>query len=239
MNKMNPATTDPLPGPLRAIATLFARPLSRLPHGVQRHAAEALLNRVFGKAAKRGELDDLAGRRLVLEISDLGWRWPLTVHSGRILLAEHEAPAAATIRGNGTAFAAIALALADPDTLFFRRRLSIEGDTELGLAVKNFLAGFDPQDIPAPYRQILSAAGNAAIKIARLASEAVSARSVRGPSPAGSAPDRSSNANSAAVHPPSGPTINATGPVPATAASGPLAPGTSAMRRTTPADEAR
>ena len=27
----------------------------------------------------------------------------------------------------------------DPDTLFFHRRLSIEGDTELGLLVKNLL----------------------------------------------------------------------------------------------------
>ena len=32
----------------------------------------------------------------------------------------------------------------DPDTLFFNRRLSIEGDTELGLMVKNTLDALDP-----------------------------------------------------------------------------------------------
>jgi predicted lipid carrier protein YhbT len=36
----------------------------------------------------------------------------------------------------------------DPDTLFFLRRLMIEGDTELGLAVKNLLDSRDPDDLP-------------------------------------------------------------------------------------------
>ena len=31
----------------------------------------------------------------------------------------------------------------DTDTLFFRRQLRMEGDTELGLYVKNFLDGLD------------------------------------------------------------------------------------------------
>ena len=32
----------------------------------------------------------------------------------------------------------------DPDTLFFNRRLDIEGDTELGLIVKNMLDSLEP-----------------------------------------------------------------------------------------------
>ena len=35
--------------------------------------------------------------------------------------------------------ARLALRLEDPDTLFFDRRLRIEGDTDLGLTVKNSL----------------------------------------------------------------------------------------------------
>ena len=39
----------------------------------------------------------------------------------------------------------------DPDTLFFRRKLAIEGNTELGLTLKNFLDSQDPEQlIPAP-----------------------------------------------------------------------------------------
>ncbi len=31
----------------------------------------------------------------------------------------------------------------DPDTLFFQRKIKMQGSTELGLYVKNFLDGFD------------------------------------------------------------------------------------------------
>ena len=36
----------------------------------------------------------------------------------------------------------------DPDTLFFSRRLRIEGDTELGLIVKNLLDSVDWDSTP-------------------------------------------------------------------------------------------
>ncbi len=36
-------------------------------------------------------------------------------------------------------YAALALRREDPDSLFFTRRLVLEGDTELGLALKNAL----------------------------------------------------------------------------------------------------
>lgn len=38
----------------------------------------------------------------------------------------------------------------DPDTLFFQRRLSIEGDTELGLEVKNLMDSVDLDALPKP-----------------------------------------------------------------------------------------
>ena len=40
-------------------------------------------------------------------------------------------------------FIALWLREEDPDTLFFARRLTIEGDTDLGLTVKNLLDGID------------------------------------------------------------------------------------------------
>lgn len=36
----------------------------------------------------------------------------------------------------------------DPDTLFFQRRLRIEGDTELGLYVKNLMDAIDLESMP-------------------------------------------------------------------------------------------
>jgi predicted lipid carrier protein YhbT len=43
----------------------------------------------------------------------------------------------------------------DPDTLFFQRRLTIEGDTELGLEVKNILDALDHENLPFPLKQLL------------------------------------------------------------------------------------
>jgi predicted lipid carrier protein YhbT len=36
----------------------------------------------------------------------------------------------------------------DPDTLFFQRRLVIEGDTELGLYVKNLMDAIELEQMP-------------------------------------------------------------------------------------------
>lgn len=44
-----------------------------------------------------------------------------------------------TIRASLADYAALALRREDPDTLFFTRRLVIEGDTALGLELKNAL----------------------------------------------------------------------------------------------------
>jgi len=38
----------------------------------------------------------------------------------------------------------------DPDTLFFQRRLAIEGDTALGLELKNFLDRLEWEALPLP-----------------------------------------------------------------------------------------
>ncbi|MEF1206178.1 ubiquinone anaerobic biosynthesis accessory factor UbiT, partial [Photobacterium damselae] len=43
----------------------------------------------------------------------------------------------------------------DPDTLFFQRRLRIEGDTELGLEVKNLMDSIDLESLPAPVQFVL------------------------------------------------------------------------------------
>ena len=44
----------------------------------------------------------------------------------------------------------------DPDTLFFQRLLAIEGDTALGLEIKNFLdrLEWEALPMPAPLKQV-------------------------------------------------------------------------------------
>ena len=61
-----------------------------------------------------------------------------------------------TLRGKLAAFRVLALRREDPDALFFDRRLAIEGETETGLLVKNFLDAFE-FDVEAHVTDVLPA----------------------------------------------------------------------------------
>lgn len=90
------------------------------------------------------ELDwtPVMGRRLALHVRDLGLKVHFTVRPDGFRAAR-PGPAEATFTGDAADLARLALRLEDPDTLFFNRRLLIEGDTDLGLTVKNLLDGVD------------------------------------------------------------------------------------------------
>lgn len=134
------------------VMPFLARPLRLVPHPVQRGPLEIALQQVFTRNVARGDLDFLDGRCLAIEIEDAGWRWPIMLGGGRLRVLERDHPADVTIRGGTAAFLAMTGRLEDPDTLFFQRRLVIEGDTELGLGVKNFLDGLDEERLPGPLR---------------------------------------------------------------------------------------
>lgn len=81
----------------------------------------------------------LSGRKLRIKVSDaqlvFDFQW-----SGRGFAAcRNEGEADLTIGASAYDFLLLARREEDPDTLFFSRRLSMEGDTELGLLVKNTL----------------------------------------------------------------------------------------------------
>ncbi|MCT6701207.1 SCP2 domain-containing protein [Rheinheimera sp. 4Y26] len=52
-----------------------------------------------------------------------------------------------TVKASSVDFFLLCSSQADPDTLFFQRRLSMLGDTELGLYLKNYLDSFDSQNL--------------------------------------------------------------------------------------------
>ena len=54
-----------------------------------------------------------------------------------------EVPADVTLTASLADYWLIARRQEDPDTLFFQRRLSITGDTELGLTLKNLMDATD------------------------------------------------------------------------------------------------
>lgn len=130
-----------LPAPL-------SLPLRLLPSGLHSRALVAFLNRVLAEPLRQGELEMLEGRTLVVEVQDAGLRYALTNEGGR--LVSSDAPADVTMSGQVHDFLLMLTRREDPDTLFFQRRLSIQGDTGLGLGVKNFLDGLDWDNLPLP-----------------------------------------------------------------------------------------
>lgn len=137
-------------------------PLTRhIPFAIQKQVLETAVARLFAAPLAEGAFDLLEGRWLRLEISDLGLAWNITRTPGGLQLVRGE-KADVCIRGQWREFLLLASRQEDPDTLFFRRRLVIEGDTDLGLAVKNLLDSLDPDELPAWLWQLLRSLGEAA-----------------------------------------------------------------------------
>jgi len=124
-----------------------------VPLAVKRRLVEPLLNRTFAEPLAEGEFDVLEGRRISLAIEDLGVTLTLSLAAQRLVLSQHSAEA--TIRGGWREFLCLATRREDPDALFFQRRLLIEGDTELGLTVKNLLDGREEGLAQGPFGELL------------------------------------------------------------------------------------
>lgn len=121
----------------------LAAPLGLIPERLHSGAVAAVLNRVLASELRAGELDFLHGRTLRIHVQDMRLALRLTLQHGRLAPAGAHALVDLSISGPLHAFLLLVARREDADTLFFRRRLRIEGDTALGLALKNCLDGLD------------------------------------------------------------------------------------------------
>ena len=135
---------------------LLASPLRWLPARLHGEGLALMLNRLFAEALEADELAFLDGRVLALRVSDLGIEYRLRLQGRRFLAAPGEGAEDLRFTGDTRTFLALATRREDPDTLFFQRRLRVEGDTEAGLALKNFLDALGDPPLPAPARRLLA-----------------------------------------------------------------------------------
>lgn len=128
-------------------------PILRLvPSAWQASLLEAAMQRVLSVAIAQSMLDPLEGRRLGIEVSDLGLRWVVCLRDGRMQVCAPQETAEATVRGTATDLLLLASRREDADTLFFQRRLTLIGDTELGLTARNLLDQLPWQQVPLALR---------------------------------------------------------------------------------------
>lgn len=134
----------------------LAAPLRLVPEPLLRQGSQQLIEQVLAAPLAAGQLDEFAGRRLGVEVADLGLRWVVAIHGRRIEVLGPGADAEATVRGNATDLLLLAGRIEDADTLFFHRRLQLMGDVELGLAMRNLLDQLPWESIPLGLRIALS-----------------------------------------------------------------------------------
>ncbi|MBU9846584.1 ubiquinone anaerobic biosynthesis accessory factor UbiT [Rahnella ecdela] len=127
--------------------SLLSVPLKFTPFALQRQILQQVLSWQFRQALADGELDFLEGRWLKIDVSDLNLTWLMSVEEGKLVIAGG-GEADVSFSGNANDLILIAARKEDPDTLFFQRRLRIEGDTELGLYVKNLMDSIDLDTMP-------------------------------------------------------------------------------------------
>jgi predicted lipid carrier protein YhbT len=139
---------------------LLSTPLAVIPDRVHSTAVVTVLNRVFASALRDGELDYLQDRSVRIHVRDMQLTFCITLQQGRLVASRVKNMPDLSITGTLHAFLLLAARREDTDTLFFQRRLRMEGDTELGLEVKNFLDGLDVDSLWLP-RQVSSMAQKA------------------------------------------------------------------------------
>jgi len=131
-----PSVPRLVPAPLRHI-------LSRLPARPGAWLFAAGLNAVLPAHLDADVRRALQGRRLRLSVLDAGVAFDFAWR-GRGFAALHGAGEPDLVIGATLHdFSLLATRREDPDTLFFSRRLVMEGDTELGLFIKNTLDAID------------------------------------------------------------------------------------------------
>ena len=118
-------------------------PLKVMPAFIHNKILVTTLNRMFKDEIKQGELDFLQGKIINISIEDAGIEYSFTLINDRLAAADKNDSADLILQGTVYNYLLLASRQEDTDTLFFSRRLHMQGDTELGLYVKNFLDGMD------------------------------------------------------------------------------------------------
>ncbi len=116
-----------------------ARIASRLPQLPPTLLLTTTLNLALDRLLPREPLEPLNGKRLMIHVRDAGLSLRFTMGRRNFHPSFDPRTPDLTITARARDFLALMAREEDADSLFFSRRLLMEGDTELGLLVKNTL----------------------------------------------------------------------------------------------------
>jgi len=132
------------------IPKLLKPSLAFVPFKAQKLLLLSALDSIFKEAIADGDFEFLQDKWLKISITDLGLNWWLSFNDSRLIMAAEKSNIEEDVSFSATGDDLLLIAgrKQDPDTLFFQRRLKIEGDTELGLEVKNLIDAIELDQLP-------------------------------------------------------------------------------------------
>lgn len=130
----------PLPPPPAALRRLIERLPARPPSTLLALALNRGLLPKLDEAARSG----LSGQCVEVRVEDFGVRFRLALGPRGFASAPSAARVVLRIKAPAEIYWRLAEGSEDADTLFFERKLVMEGDTELGLLLKNTLDAIGP-----------------------------------------------------------------------------------------------
>lgn len=134
--------------------------VTRLPDWLNFRVVEKIVNTAFAEQISDEDFDFLSGKTLQVEIIDAGLFVSLSYINGKITCLHFSRTSRSSdVTLSVASINAIQLIQQeiDPDTLFFQRKLKINGDTELAHHVKNTIDTLDPDVIPSLLLKMISA----------------------------------------------------------------------------------
>lgn len=152
---------------------LAAGPLALVPFTVKAQLIRQILQQVLAEQAKDGELEFLQGREVAIKVTDLGLEFVVSYQDTWLVNPISDKAAEVCFSAPSQELLLVAAGKEDPDTLFFQRRLNIEGDTELGLEVKNLLLGVEFESLPKPIHQSVAKLAQALQQLQAMSNQVV------------------------------------------------------------------
>jgi len=138
------------------LPALLALPFSLIPSAVHSTVLMTALNRLLATYIREGEFEFLRDRVLAIQVRDARITyWLRYAGPAGFIACQSNATPDLSISGTLYDFMALATRREDSDTLFFNRRVVMEGDTALGLELKNWLDGVDFEAIGQPLTLLL------------------------------------------------------------------------------------
>lgn len=141
----------------RLVAAVGLR-LPQFPHSV---ALAAGLNLALRPRLSADTIEMLRGRPIGIRVEDAGIDFRVRLGERGFVPLFGDVKPDVVFTACASDFYLMARRIEDPDTLFFNRRLKVEGDTELGLVVKNALDAVDWLALPEPLRTVFERASGA------------------------------------------------------------------------------